>query len=82
MTPEKQKMKRDVPLAARIMAAGLSVVLAVCSVIAFFAVQPLRWESVGIGVMAAGLSADLMSGAVRGKWPASALIWLEFPTGR
>ena len=82
MAPEKHKVKRDMPMAARIIAAGIGGILVVCGAIAFFAVRPLKRETVGIGVVTAGLGADLLTGAVRGKWPASALIWLDFPIGR
>ena len=79
MMQEKDKVKRDMPTAARIIAAGIGLLLAVFGAIAFLAFRPLRWETVGVGVVAAGLGVDLLGGAIRGKWPASALIWLDFP---
>jgi hypothetical protein len=81
-TREKYKVKRDMPTVARIIAATMGIFLEVCGVFAVFAIRPLKWESVGMGIVAAGLGADLLSGAVRGNWPASALIWLDFLIGR
>ena len=82
MNALKRKAKPDMPIAARIFTTAIGVLLAVCGVIAIFAVRPLNWESVGAGIAAGGLAADLLSGAVRGKWPESAFIWLDFPIGR
>ena len=81
--PEKtHKQGQDMPRAARVIAVAVGLPLLVGSAVVFIAVRPLNWEAVMIGIAAAGLGADLLNGGLRGKWPASALFWLEFPMGR
>ena len=70
------------PMTARVVATAIGLFLAVCFATAVFAVRPLSWECLGLGIVAGGFGADLLSGAVRGRWPESALIWLHFTIGR
>jgi hypothetical protein len=70
------KTAQDMPIWARILAGLLGVGLLVIGLCEFLFLRPLGWELAGVAFAAIGLAVDLLLGAVRGRWPCSALVWL------
>jgi hypothetical protein len=64
------------PDAARVIAFVFGAILVVCGILALLYVRPLTLVLSGIVVSSIGCGTDLLQGAIRGVWPASALVWL------
>ena len=70
--------KKPMPVWARIVAAGLGMVLLPLGITAFVVIRPLDLKGILIGSGAAGVGLDLLGGAYSGKWPLS-LQWMPLP---
>jgi len=77
MSPEPQNRRSDMPMAGRIVSAGVGAFLVIGGIImVFLAARPLNWKVCSAGLGGIGLGADLLHGAIRGRWPVSAFLWL------
>jgi len=76
MTQEKQKIRTNMPTIGRVASAAIGLFLIVGSAAVFLAVRPLNWPVVWVGIGAGGLGADLLTGAIRGRWPVTAEAWI------
>ena len=64
------------PEAARLVCGLLGAGFLALGICILLAVQPPHWSLLLSSLLALGLGADLLSGALRGKWPFTALLWL------
>ena len=78
----KAKPHKDMPVPARIIAGSIGLVLIVGVLVMFFTTRPWNWGVIGLAAAGLGLGFDLLAGSLRGRWPASALVWLELPLGQ
>lgn len=77
MNGEPRDARKDMPAAARVIAAILGVFLIAGSILLVLAVRPMDWKVGSLSFGAVGLGADLIHGAIQGRWPTSALLWLS-----
>jgi hypothetical protein len=78
----KSHLYQDMPAAGRVIAGSIGLFLIVGSSLMFLVVRPLNWGVIGLAVAGFCLAVDLLAGALRGKWPVSALVWLDSPFGQ
>ena len=68
--------RKDMPGAAWVIAAIFGLFLIAGSTFLVLAVRPFNWQLGSLSFGAVGLGADLVHGAIRGRWPTTALLWL------
>jgi hypothetical protein len=77
MAQGKHKTRPGMPAAARVIAGAIGLCPIIGSAGMFLMVRPLSWGVVWVGVGAAGLGVDFLSGGIRGRWPVSIEAWLD-----
>ena len=68
--------RKDMPATARVIAAILGASLIAGAFFLVLAVRPMNWKVGSLSLGAVGLGADLIHGAILGRWPTFALLWL------
>lgn len=66
----------QMPTPARLIAGCFGFTLTTFSVILLLRASEMDWKIIVAAIIAAGLGCDLLTGAIRGRWPVSALLWL------
>src|SRR5258708_8445976 len=75
MTPEKYKIRPNMPTIGRVASAVFGLFLIVGSATVFLAVRPLNWQLVWVGIGSAGLGAHLLNWANRVRLPITGQAW-------
>ena len=76
MNQERTKSKQGMPVVARFIALTFSVLLVVGSALIFVFVRPMDFKLAVLGITVGLVGADLLQGAMRGRWPVWALLGL------
>jgi hypothetical protein len=76
MQNDSYKFGPEMPLWARVISAVSGAVLSIFGVLGLIFIRPFSWQILFCLVPSVGLGADLLQGAVRGRWPVLCLGWL------
>ena len=66
----------QMPTVARLITGCLGAALTILALLLLFRAPQTDWKIILAAIVALGLGCDLLTGAIRGRWPASALLWL------
>ena len=68
--------RKDMPGAARVIAAIFGLFLIAGSIFLVLAVRPFNWQLGSLSFGSVGLGADLVHSGIPDRWPTAALLWL------